>query len=132
MTEGFSHLTPVNTRQASTLMSDGMIIKGSGIFISVLIPVDDQGNIVTSSFEEEVNAVFVEIQRTLAAADLGFEHIARLTYYVVGLNEDRVSTLRKVRSGFLSTQTPPASALIGVASLVGGVSIEIEILAVIP
>lgn len=132
MTESLSHLTPVNTRPASTLMSDGMMIRGSGTFVSVLIPVDDDGNIVTSSFEEQVNAVFVEIQRTLAAADLRFEHIARLTYYVVGLNAERASTIRNVRSGFLSTRTPPASALIGVAGLMGGVSIEVEILAVIP
>ncbi|MER9819863.1 RidA family protein [Mesorhizobium sp. M0129] len=114
-------------------MSQGMLLKGSGVYVtSGILGLDGAGNLVNESFEAEVEALFEELGRTLAAAGLGYEHIARITYFIVGLEPSLVDTLRNVRTRYLNGDAPPASTLVGVAALHGRPRIEVEVIAAVP
>jgi enamine deaminase RidA (YjgF/YER057c/UK114 family) len=57
----------------------------------------------------------------------------KLNYYVVGLNTDRLKSLRAVRDQYIDVQHPPVSTLAGVKDLFREEClIEIEAVAVVP
>ncbi len=115
-------------------VSTGIIGKGSRIFVSSgHVGADQSGEIVTSSVENQFVALFEGLGRTLATAGLGFEHIARVTYYVTNYEPALLDALRKVRSRYLNQETPPASVLVGVAALYDPrLRVEAEVIAVAP
>jgi enamine deaminase RidA (YjgF/YER057c/UK114 family) len=115
-------------------VSTGILGKGSSIFVSSgHVGTDKSGGIVTSSLESQLIALFEGLGRTLAAAGLGFEHIARVTYYVTDYEPALLETLRMVRSRYLNQETPPASVLVGVAALYDPrLRVEAEVIAVVP
>lgn len=128
-------LTPVfPSDPARPSFSQGMILRGSGMFVSSgHAGVDDNGKLVVSSLEDQVVAVFEGIGRTLIAAGLGFEHVARVTYYITDLEPRIMETVRKVRNRYLRADAPPASVLIGISALPDpGARIEVEVVAVVP
>ena len=115
-------------------ISQGVVI-GSGrlLVLSGHVPVDVDGNLVTGDLEAQLTAVFESVGRTLSAAGVGFEAVARFTIYVTDYDSSVIPVLRKVRSRFVSATTPPASTLIGVAALYDPrVRVEIDGLATIP
>ena len=57
------------------------------------------------------------MQATLTAAGSDFSHVARLTLYVRDYDPTELEAIRQVRDAFVNAEKPPASALIGVASL---------------
>ena len=88
---------------------------------------------MTGDFETQLTAVFDNIGRTLAAAGVGFEAVARFTIYVTDYDPAMLAVLRQVRSRFISAEVPPASALVAVAALYDPcVRVEIDALAVVP
>lgn len=97
------------------------------------VGVNEKGKMVVSSFEDQVVAAFESVGRTLSAGGLGFEHVARVTYYITDLEATLIDTVRKVRSRYLSADSPPASVLIGISALPDpGARIEVEVIAVVP
>ena len=112
----------------------GILDKGSGIFVSSgHVGADENGEIVTSSLEDQIVALFEGLGRMLKAAGLGFEHVARTTYYVTNHEPALVETLRKVRSRYLNQETPPASVLVGITALYDPrIRVEAEVIAVTP
>ena len=115
-------------------VSTGVLGRGSGIFVSSgHVGADEKGEIVTASLENQLVALFEGLGRTLKAAGLGFEHIARTTYYVTDYEPALVDTLRKVRSRYLGQETSPASVLVGVAALYDPrIRVEAEVIAIDP
>jgi 2-iminobutanoate/2-iminopropanoate deaminase len=115
-------------------LSQAVVICGGSILVtSGHVPVDESGNIVEGEFETQVSAAFESLARTLKAANVGFESVARLTTYVTDYSPDMLPTFRKVRSRYLSADTPPASVLIAAAALYDPrVRIELEAIAVVP
>ncbi|MER8950140.1 Rid family hydrolase [Mesorhizobium sp. M0809] len=89
--------------------------------------INDEGNLTHASFEDEVVAVFENVARTLKAAGLGFEHVARITYYLVDLKPAGLDAVRTVRSRCLNAETP---VLVGISALrIRAARIEIEVVA---
>ncbi|MER8792409.1 RidA family protein [Mesorhizobium sp. M0983] len=129
-----SLLVPVNPSEAAPSFSQGMILKGSGVFVSSgHVGTDEKGKMVVSSFEDQVVAVFESIGRTLSAGGLGFEHVARVKYYITDFEPMLMDIVRKVRSRYLRAEIPPASVLIGISALPDpGARIEVEVIAVVP
>ncbi|MGE0211299.1 MAG: RidA family protein [Parvibaculaceae bacterium] len=128
-------LTPINPPSAAWPgVSQGMILKGNGIFVSTgHVGVDEQGNVIDASLEDQVVALFESLGRTLKAASLGFEHVARMTTYVTDFESETVDTIRRVRSRYFNADAPPASVMIGVAALYDPrLRVEAEIIAVVP
>jgi enamine deaminase RidA (YjgF/YER057c/UK114 family) len=128
-------LEPVNPPGASFPgVSQGIVISGGRLMVlSGHVPTDASGNLVTGDFEVQLNAAFENVGRTLTAAGIGFESVARFTIYVTDYGPSMIPILRRVRSRFIDTATPPASALVGVAALYDSrVKVEIDALAVVP
>jgi 2-iminobutanoate/2-iminopropanoate deaminase len=128
-------LTAVNPPNASWPgISQGVILQGKGIFMSSgHVPMDEQGNLVTGDFESQVIAVFESLKRTLRAAGLTFESVARVVTYVTDYEPSMVDVIRKVRSRYYNLEKPPASVLIAAAALYDPrIKLEVEIVAVLP
>jgi len=128
-------LQSVNTHGASFPgVSQGILIQGGKLLaLSGHVPVDAAGNLVTGDFETQLTAVFENIGRTLTAAGVGFEAVARFTIYVTDYDPAMLPVLRQVRSRFISAAVPPASALVAVVALYDPrVRVEIDALAVVP
>jgi len=127
-------LTPVNLPDAAWPgVSQGMIINGRGMFVSTgHVGTDESGEIVTESLEAQVVAMFESLKRTLAAAGLGFGHVARMTTYVADLNPDTIGTVRPVRARYLNQACPPASIMVAAGLYDPRVKVEAEVIAVVP
>lgn len=81
----------------------------------------------------QLDQVFRNIAATLYAAGVGFESVARLTLYVRDFDASLLPQIREVRDRWINTACPPASALIGVASLFRpDVLVEVDAFAVVP
>jgi enamine deaminase RidA (YjgF/YER057c/UK114 family) len=94
---------------------------------------DEQDNFVEGDFETQVRAAFQAIERTLRAAGVGFEAVARFTYYVTDYEPGMTAVLKKVRAEFIDNNLPPASTFIPVAELYDPrARIEIDGVAVLP
>lgn len=127
-------LTPVNPPNAAWPgISQGVIMNGKGMFVSTgHVGTDDRGEIVTHSLEAQIVAMFENLKRTLEAAGLGFEHVARLTTYVETFDPEIVSTIREVRARYFNTACPPASVMVAAGLYDPRVKVEAEVIAVVP
>lgn len=115
-------------------LSQAVVIRGGNLMVlSGHVPIDESGNIVSGDFEAQVVAVFENLGRTLRAAGVGFESVARLTTFVTDFEPGMIATLRAVRSRYISGKTPPASVVVAAAALYDSrIRIEIEAIAVVP
>ena len=60
-------------------VSQGVILKGSGVFVSTgHVGTSADGEIVVSSPEDQIVALFENLKATLTAADLDFANVARM------------------------------------------------------
>jgi enamine deaminase RidA (YjgF/YER057c/UK114 family) len=111
-----------------------MILQGKGIFVSSgHVPMDEAGNLITGDFESQVVAVFEGLKRTLTAAGLTFEHVARTVTYVTDYEPSMIDIFKAVRARYYKMDKPPASVLIAAAALYDPrIRLEVEIMAVVP
>ncbi len=128
-------LRPINPLGPSIPgISQAMLVEGGRLlFLSGHVPFDATGNVCGNDLASQLDQVFQNIGATLQAADVGFDSIARLTIYVRDYEPTLLPTIRIVRDRWINSQRPPASALIGVASLFQpDVLVEIDAFAVVP
>ncbi|MFI1988798.1 RidA family protein [Actinoplanes sp. NPDC020271] len=71
--------------------------------------------VVPSGWEEQTRQVFRNLAVALETAGAGWEHVVKLTFYVVGTDE--LPVVRAVRNEFVNAAAPPASTLVEVAGL---------------
>jgi reactive intermediate/imine deaminase len=104
---------------------------GRMLFISGAIPLDAEGKLVgAGDAAAQTRQVLLNIQRLLAAAGGGFEHVAQLTYYLADMSD--WPAMRGPRDEFLVEPYPAASTL-EVSRLVSSEwLIEIEAIAILP
>ena len=106
---------------------------GKVLFLSGHVPFNSQGNLVAKALPEQLRQTFQNMRSTLTAAGADFRHVARLTIYVCDYDPGELAIIRSIRDEFISTEMPPASALIGVAALFDpDVRVEIDAIAVLP
>jgi enamine deaminase RidA (YjgF/YER057c/UK114 family) len=108
------------------------IASGGGrlLFVSGQVPIDEQGRVVPGDFEAQVVKVFENLATVLAAGGASFEQVIRFGYFVVGLDDEKLAVVRRVRTRMVVVQEPPASTLIGVQRLYhADVLVEIEAVA---
>lgn len=107
---------------------------GTTVYISGQVAVDATGTLVgEGDHRQQAEQVFANLQTALAAAGASFEHVVKLTYYVVNLSPEVTKMLRELRTGYLNQARPPASTLVAVAALVDPrLLLEVEAIAVIP
>ena len=103
---------------------------GDMLFLSGQIPIHPRtGEMVTSDIVKETDQVLDNLGAVLHAAGLGFEHVVRVTIYLLELADfPKVNeTYAKRFSGKF-----PARATVQVAGLPKGARIEIDAIAVKP
>src|SRR4051812_30935888 len=107
---------------------------GKTIYISGQVSVDERGAVVgKGDLQAQAEQTFKNLQHALAAVGASFHDVVKTNLYVVGLKPGHVRTLRGGRGGYVNTEQPPASTLVGVSALVGvDWLIEIEAVAVLP
>jgi 2-iminobutanoate/2-iminopropanoate deaminase len=106
-------------------------VRGGGLlFVSGLVPVDEQGKLVGADAAEQARQVFRNMELVLRAAGCGFEDVVKVTHYL--LNIDDRPAINPVRQEFFG-EARPASTLVEVSALaVPGALLEIEAVAAIP
>lgn len=110
-----------------------LIEHGRLLLLSGQVPFDAMGNISGAYLASQLDQVFQNISKTLQAAGVGFDAIARLTIYVRDYEPSLLPIICTVRGRWTNAERPPESALIGVASLFHPhVLVETEDFAVAP
>lgn len=103
------------------------------LFVSGQVSTDAGGKVVgAGDFAAQAEQAFQNLRTVLAAAGASFADVLKLTYFVVGLDDERLMMVRRVRDRFLA-EPPPASTLLGVQALARrDFLIEIEAVAEVP
>ena len=105
---------------------------GRLLLLSGHVPFRADGSVAGPDFEAQLEQVFSNLETTLKAAGSDFAKVAKLTYYITDLQPNLLATLRAVRDRFIDPKHPPASTLIGVATLFRpDVRVEIEAVATV-
>lgn len=95
----------------STLPFSPAVQSGQHVFISGQASVDESGNIVKGSFEEECRRSFDNLGKILKAAGLGFEDVVQVRNYV-GRQED-LAAFNQIYKEYFSAPYPARTTLMG-------------------
>ena len=110
-------------------------VPGRILFIAGQMGLDGNGNVVGApgDFKAQATQAYQNIGAALAAAGGGFEHIVKLTQYLIHLRAHQ-TLVREVRAKFFNPDLPPpASTMIQVGALTrDGALYEVDAVAVLP
>lgn len=97
---------------------------GNLLFISGLMPLDENHNVVSDDVAGQARAIFEAMSKILDQVGADFSNVLRVTVYLTDVNDrTRINPVRKEYFG----NTRPASTLIGVKELaIPGMKVEIE------
>lgn len=103
------------------------------IYIAGQVSTDEKGAIVgAGDLGTQTTQVMRNIGLCLAAAGAGYEHVVKITTYVVNYKPEDRAVIGKARTSFFADRPPPASTLVGVSALAAPEwMIEIEAVAVV-
>lgn len=106
---------------------------GKLVFLSGQVANDLAGQLVgKGDLKAQTEQVFANLKTALAAAGATFDDVVKLNWYVKAYKPDDLPMLRGVRDKFVNTSAPPASTLVGVASLaLEDYLIEVDAVAVV-
>ena len=107
---------------------------GKLIFLSGQVANDPSGQLVgKGDLKAQTEQVFANLKTALAAAGATFNDVVKITWYIRGYKPDDLPILRGIRDKYVNTAEPPASTLIGVASLFQeDYLLEVDAIAVVP
>lgn len=107
---------------------------GKLIFLSGQVANDPSGQLVgKGDLKAQTEQVFANLKTALAAAGATFNDVVKITWYINGYKPDDLPILRGIRDKYVNTAEPPASTLIGVASLFqDDYLLEVDAIAVLP
>lgn len=106
---------------------------GKLLFLSGHVPMNEDGSLPGKSLEVQLSKAFENMEATLKDAGGSFDDVARITIFVRDYSPSSLDAIRTVRDRFINHDRPPASALIGVASLFHPeVLVEVDAVAVLP
>jgi enamine deaminase RidA (YjgF/YER057c/UK114 family) len=81
-----------------------------------------------SGSRTETKQTMENIKTALEAAGSDFSHVVKMNIYLTDMS--RMPELRKVRDAYLAPNRAPAMTTTKVVELVGGIKVEIEVVAV--
>ena len=103
---------------------------GGLLFLSGIVPLDEQGKLVGDDAAGQVRQVFRNMELVLKAAGCGFHDVVKATLFLVDVG-DRAA-INPVRQEYFG-EARPASTLVEVSALaIPGALLEIEAVAAIP
>ena len=102
------------------------------IYTAGQVSIDERGHLVgAGDLAEQTAQAMRNVGLSLAAAGASFEHIVKITTYVVDYKPEQRVIIGKARAPFFAGRQPPASTLVGVPALaLPEWLIEIEAIAV--
>lgn len=105
---------------------------GRTVYLSGQIAVNARGEVVgEGDFTAQARQVFENLRAALAAMDLTFDAVVKLTFFLTDFGH--LPQMRSVRDEFVNTARPPASSAVQVAALVRPeLLIEVEAVAAAP
>lgn len=105
---------------------------GRTVYLSGQIAVNARGEVVgEGDFTAQARQVFENLRAALAAVDLTFDAVVKLTFFLTDFVH--LPQMRAVRDEFVNTARPPASSAVQVAALVRPeLLIEVEAVAAAP
>jgi len=103
------------------------------IYIAGQVAIDEKGAVVgAGDLGAQTEQVMRNLGLCLAAAGASYEHIVKITTYVVDYKPADRAAIGKARTPFFADRPPPASTLVGVSALAAPEwMIEIEAVAVL-
>ena len=103
------------------------------IYIAGQVAIDEKGAVVgAGDIGAQTEQVMRNLGKCLEAAGASFEHVVKITTYVVNYKPELRAAIGKARSSFFGDRPPPASTLVGVSALAAPEwLIEIEAIAVV-
>jgi len=114
--------------------SNGISARGRTIFTAGIIGWDESGALVAPDLAGQLRQILLNTLAILAEDGAGPEHIVRMTWYVVDVDEYRLG-LAGIGAAYRDVigRHFPAMAVVAVSALVEpGARIEIETIAVVP
>jgi reactive intermediate/imine deaminase len=105
---------------------------GRTIYISGQVAMDAAGQLIgEGDLQAQTAQVFANLANALAAVGASFDHVVKLTYFLLDISQ--IAVVRAVRDQFINSQQPPASSAVEIRRLFrDGLLIEVEAIAVIP
>lgn len=100
---------------------------GNTIFISGTGGLDENG-VLPEGVEAQTRMTYKKIEKALAHFGADLSHIVRMCCYITDMDE--AGTFSKVHAEVFADHTP-ANTLVAVSGLVAGMSVEIEVQAII-
>lgn len=103
------------------------------IMVSGQVAYDSQGRIVgVGDLGAQTHQVYANIETALKAAGASMRDVVKTVLFVRDLNPEKARIIREVRKAFLSADNPPASTMIGAASLAHpDLLLEVEAIAMV-
>lgn len=114
--------------------ANGISAKGRMIFTAGIIGWDEAGRIVAPDLAGQLRQILLNTLAILAEDGAGAEHVVRMTWYVVDINEYRFA-LAEIGAAYKEVmgRNFPAMAVVEVGALVEPAArIEIETTAMVP
>lgn len=104
---------------------------GRTVYISGQVALDAAGNLVgVGDLAAQTICVFGNLAAALAAVGATFDHVVKLTYFMLDISQ--IAVVRAVRDRYVNIQQPPASSAVEVRRLVRDeLLLEVEAIAVI-
>ena len=123
--DGLRFLNPKGLSTPFARYSHVVVIPASEglIFVSGEGSDDGSGDVVVQTKQTMEN-----IKTALEAAGSDFSHVVKMNIYLTDMT--RMPELRKVRDAYLDAKRAPAMTTAKVTELVGGIKVEIEVIAV--
>lgn len=81
------------------------------------VPLDEHGNLAGPDLEAQAMQCFRNIGLALAGAGAGYGDVVKITIFVAGYQPEHRAVIGRARARFFPEGVPPASTLLGVASL---------------
>jgi reactive intermediate/imine deaminase len=97
------------------------------IFVSGAGGDNAKGDIVSPGVVEQTRQTMENLKKVLDAAGSDFSHVVKMNIYLTDM--DHMPELRKVRDAYLDPKHAPAMTTAKVVDLVGGIKVEIELVA---
>lgn len=105
---------------------------GGLVFIAGQYASDEQGQVSSGDFAEQVEQSLANLRKALEAVDLDFSHVAQLRTYIVDHDLGKLAVVGE-QIGKIWGGRPPTQTLLGVAALaLPGMLFEIDAVAVRP
>lgn len=122
---------PVATDKAPGAVGPYSQAVGAGgfVFVSGQTPLDAQGRLVPGGVPEQTEQCLKNIREILRAADLGMEHVVKVSVFMTDLGQ--FAAMNEVYARHFEPPYP-ARATVEVTALPKGAAVEIEAVAVKP